>query len=438
MPISRFVSHVETDSNDTAVPHCRRECHAFLPSPTLTDHTANQRTPDPVVVNTLKDDPAGSVSSGSGGGGSAAGGTGGGGTGTNGRAACADADDYSAPGVSPRNGGVSAIGEAVDEVAPIGSPRNEVCDDEGYHSFLMPSPSSSGEDWLGNGTGGGEARTNPQSEGQADHYGGSAGDASPDLDNIVPPPGIPEMPTRVPKKGSVDEDGSGNLPRGAGGCVSVGTGMCGVEERDRRPYSEAAASNRGLVAADQPRGNAAGDGNDLATRPPAGRNGGGSPGGSNGHMDGKPPAGGRLATENDGKPAVGEAGRTRVGGRDDLEALVGDDKDVAPPSSSDADDEDESMCAPVVRKLPNGDDPAGGVSNGGSGGGSASGGTGGGGTGTNGSRLSSYDNEMFAPTAVASIGWVLTALHVVLLQGLALQANRATLEAGAGLTSLWG
>ncbi|CAN0019915.1 unnamed protein product, partial [Sphacelaria rigidula] len=304
----------------------------------------------------------------------------------NGRAACANADDDSVLGVSlrnsgggeasnspplgpdSRNGGAGVVGEAVGKVATIASPIMEMYDDEVDGSL----PSTGGEDWVGSGTGSGGAETNPPPrKGLADHYGGSAGDASHDLDNTVPPSGMPERRTRVPENGNEEDNELGTLPSGAGGGDSVGTGTGGGEEGNN--YNEGAAADMGLVAADHPRGNAAGDGHDIATRPPAGGNGGGSPRGGKYHTYGKSPAGGKPVTDNRGKPAEGETGRTHVGGMEDLTAIGGDDEDVTPPLSSDAAGEDESMGTPFARKLPDGDDSAGGVSNGGGGGGSAGG-----------------------------------------------------------------
>ncbi|CAM9607326.1 unnamed protein product, partial [Sphacelaria rigidula] len=77
-----------------------------------------------------------------------------------------------------------------------------------------------------------------------------------------------------------------------------------------------------VVAADQPRGNAAGDGDNHATKPPADGNGDDS------LADGKSQA--------DSKRAEDRAGRTRVGGMEDLTAIGGDDDDAGPSTSSDA------------------------------------------------------------------------------------------------------
>ncbi|CAM9383863.1 unnamed protein product, partial [Sphacelaria rigidula] len=204
----------------------------------------------------------------------------------------------------------------------------------------------------------------PPTKRLAGHHGGSAGDTGRDLDSTAPLSRISEIPARVLREGNVD-----------------------------------------LSAADQARGNSARDGDDPATKPPAGGNGGGSPGGGEGQTDGKPPTGGKPATNAANHPAEGEESGSHVGGIEDLAAISGDDDDVAPPPSlsSDAADEDESAYGPFARKLPDGDDSAGGVSGGSGGGGSAGGGTGGGGAGTNGHLEGSYGDEVLASTAAASI-----------------------------------
>lgn len=347
-----------------------------VPPPRLSGHPERARVGSIGII--FIDDPMGGVSSGGSGGGLATGGTGGGGRGTNGenRAASAEVGDSSCG-----NAGMLCP-------HPFIEVDREMDDDD---SLTPIPPNSSGGGTAQPGTGG----------------GGEGNNGPPKNSSLTPGPLVAavspeslEKPRNTFLRSKDDDDELGIVPSegdgGGGTCKNGhrrlaavgGTALCGNEGALR-------------VTPEKPKGNPTED-DDGATRPPSGNDEGGKPAGGSG---GDP--GGEPATNTD--PEVALTGS--VGGMEDLAALGDDSISVKPPPLS---PDDETSVIPVIHKLPNEDDSAGGVSSVGSGGGSVGGGTGGGGKGTNGK------NHLHEATLAS---WTVAALQAVALQAVSLQVQ---------------